>query len=50
MVDDVNRINNSRNTKEQRFLDNLVILGKKISIEAATNQKLEDRIKKMSSY
>lgn len=36
--------------KEDIYIRNLVKLGKVISIEAAKNPKLEERIKKMSSY
>lgn len=40
----------NKNAKEQEFINNLVILGKKVSVEAATNKELDDKIKKMSSY
>ena len=36
--------------KEQQYIENLVKLGKKISLEAAGDKKLEDKIKKLSSY
>ena len=36
--------------KEQEYIEKLVVLGKKISIEAAKDKKLEDKIKKLSSY
>lgn len=42
-------IMNEKNT-EQKYIENLVILGKKISIEAAQNKELENKIKKLSSY
>lgn len=38
-----------KETKE-KYIKNLVKLGKLISIEAAKNPKLEEKIKKMSSY
>jgi len=36
--------------KEQEYIENLVVLGKKISIEASNNKELEEKIKKLSSY
>lgn len=42
-------IMNEKNT-EQKYIENLVILGKKISIEVAKNKELENKIKKLSSY
>ena len=42
-------IMNEKNT-EQKYIENLVIFGKKISIEAAQNKELENKIKKLSSY
>lgn len=36
--------------KEEQYIKNLVKLGKLISMEAAKNPKLEEKIKKMSSY
>ncbi len=36
--------------REEVYIKNLVKLGKVISIEAAKNPKLEEKIKKMSSY
>ena len=39
-----------KNEKEERYIANLVKLGKLISIEASKNPKLEEKIKKMSSY
>ena len=36
--------------KEQEYIEKLVILGKKISIEASKDKELEDKIKRMSSY
>ena len=35
---------------EEKYIKNLVKLGKLISMEAAKNPKLEEKIKKMSSY
>ena len=35
---------------EEKYINNLVKIGKMISIEASKNQKLEEKIKKMSSY
>jgi len=36
--------------KEQEYIENLVKLGKKISIEASKDKELENRIKNLSSY
>ena len=36
--------------KEQQYIEELVKLGKKISIEASNDKKLENKIKKLSSY
>ena len=36
--------------KEEKYIKNLVKLGKMISIEASKNPKLEEKIKKLSSY
>ncbi len=36
--------------ESQKYVENLVKLGKMVSMEAAKNKELEDRIKKMSSY
>ena len=36
--------------KEQEYIENLVILGKKVAIEASKNKELEEKIKKLSSY
>ena len=36
--------------REEVYIKNLVKLGKAISIEAAKNPKLEEKIKKMSNY
>ena len=41
---------NNKKDNEEKYIKNLVKLGKIISIEAAKNQKLEEKIKKMSSY
>lgn len=35
---------------EEKYIKNLVKLGKIISMEAAKNPELEEKIKKMSSY
>ena len=40
----------TKKEKEQEYIEELVKIGKKISLEAAEDKKLEDRIKKMSSY
>lgn len=36
--------------EEQKYIENLVVLGKKVSIEASKDKELEDKIKKLSSY
>ena len=36
--------------KEEKYIKNLVQLGKVISIEASKNPKLEEKIKKLSNY
>ena len=36
--------------EEQKYIENLVVLGKKISLEASKDKELEDKIKKLSSY
>lgn len=36
--------------KEQKYIEELVIMGKKISIEASKDKELENKIKKLSSY
>lgn len=36
--------------KEQKYIENLVVLGKKISIQASKDKELEEKIKKLSSY
>lgn len=36
--------------KEELYIKNLVKLGKIVSMEAAKNPKLEEKIKKLSSY
>ncbi len=41
---------NEEKKKEELYIKNLVKLGKVISMEAAKNPKLEERIKKMSNY
>ena len=35
---------------EEKYINNLVKIGKMISIEDSKNPKLEEKIKKMSSY
>ena len=39
-----------KKNKEKEYIKNLVKLGKVISIEASKNPKLEEKIKKLSSY
>lgn len=41
---------NKKDKKEQEYIEKVVIEGKKISIEASRNKKLEEKIKKLSSY
>ena len=41
---------NNKKDNEEKYIKNLVKLGKMISIETAKNPKLEEKIKKMSSY
>lgn len=41
---------NKNKKEEQELIENLVVLGKKISLEAAKDKKLEEKIKKLSSY
>ena len=41
---------NTIKNDEQKFIENLVVLGKKVSIEASKDKELEERIKKLSSY
>lgn len=36
--------------KQEKYIKNLVKLGKIISIEASKNPKLEEKIKRLSSY
>ena len=36
--------------QEQKYIEELVVLGKKIAIEASEDQELENKIKKLSSY
>ncbi len=36
--------------QEQEYIEELVKLGKKVSIEAAKDKELENKIKKLSSY
>lgn len=40
----------TKKNKEEKYIKNLVKLGKVISIEASKNPKLEEKIKKLSSY
>ena len=40
----------TKKENEEKYIKNLVKLGKLISMEAAKNPELEERIKKMSSY
>ena len=41
---------NNELNKEQEYIEELVKIGKKISIEASENKELEEKIKKLSSY
>ena len=41
---------NTEKNDEQKFIENLVVLGKKVSIEASKDKELEDKIKRLSSY
>lgn len=45
-----NKSEDRNKQKEERYLDNLVKIGKMISIEASKNPELEEKIKNMSSY
>lgn len=36
--------------KEQEYIEELVKIGKKISLEASRDKMLEEKIKKLSSY
>lgn len=36
--------------EEQKYIEELVKQGKKIAIEASKDKKLQDKIKKLSSY
>ena len=40
----------TKKNKEEKYIKNLVKLGKVISIEASKNPKLEEIIKKLSNY
>lgn len=42
--------NEEDNENEEKYIKNLVKLGKLISIEASKNPQLEEKIKEMSSY
>lgn len=42
--------NEKNNKNEEKYIKNLVKLGKLISIEASKNPQLEEKIKKMCSY
>ena len=46
----MNENNKKDKDNEEKYIKNLVKLGKIISMEAAKNPKLEEKIKKMSSY
>lgn len=46
----MNENNEKKKENEEKYIKNLVKLGKIISIEAAKNPELEEKIKKMSSY
>ena len=43
-------MNESNKSEEQKYIDEVVKLGKKISIEASKDKNLQDKIKKLSSY
>lgn len=36
--------------EEQKFIENLVTYGKEVSMAAAKDKQLEDKIKRLSSY
>ena len=36
--------------EEQKFIENLVAYGKEVSMAAAKDKQLEDKIKRLSSY
>lgn len=46
----MNEYKEVKKENEEKYIRNLVKLGKLISIEAAKNPELEEKIKKMSSY
>ena len=46
----MNEYKEVKKENEEKYIRNLVKLGKIISIEADKNQELEEKIKKMSSY
>lgn len=41
---------NKKLNEEQKYIEKLVKIGKEISIEASKDKKIEDKIKRMSSY
>lgn len=46
----MNEYKEVKKENEEKYIRNLVKLGKLISIEVAKNPELEEKIKKMSSY
>ena len=46
----MNKNNEKKKENEEKYIKNLVKLGKLISIETEKNPELEEKIKKMSSY
>ncbi len=40
----------SEKSEDQKFIEELVVIGKKISLEASKDKELENKIKRISSY
>lgn len=40
----------SEKSEDQKFIEELVVIGKKISLEASRDKELENKIKRISSY
>lgn len=40
----------NKKMEEQKFIENLIVLGKTVSIEASKDKGLEDKLKRLSSY
>lgn len=40
----------SKKSDDQKFIEELVVIGKKISLEALRDKELENKIKRISSY